>query len=62
MPEGAPQQGHYSEYISNCIPISMINPAQSNSHLKDRACDGARNQSASSLDEPAVTAMVPIIA
>ena len=62
MPEGAPQQGHYSEYISNCIPMNMINPAQSNSHLEERACAGARNQSDSSLDKPAVTAMVPITA
>ena len=52
----------YSEYISNCIPMSRIKPAQGNSHLEDPMFDGERNQSASSLDEPAVTAMVPIIA
>ena len=42
--------------------MSMIKPAQSSPHFEDRACDGERNQSDSSFDEPAVTAIVPIIA
>ena len=42
--------------------MSRIKAAQGNSHLEDPAHDGERNQSDRSFDEPAVTAMVPIIA
>ena len=62
MPGQYRDRTNYSEYISSCIPMSRINPAQSNSHLEDRADDGERSQSDSSLEEPAVTAMVPISA
>src|SRR6266850_6606297 len=51
---------NYSEYISNCIPMSSSNPAQSSTPLECRERDGELNQSDSNFDEPAVTAMAPI--
>ncbi len=42
--------------------MNRIRAAQGNSHLEGPAYDETRNQSDRSLDEPAVTAMVPIIA
>ena len=42
--------------------MSKIKQAQGNFHLEGSVFDGERKQSASSLDEPAVTAMLPIIA
>jgi hypothetical protein len=53
---------NYSEYVSNCIPMSTISQAQSHSHAGDRTCKGERNQPDSILDEPAVAATVPIMA
>ena len=42
--------------------MSRVKTAQGNSHLENPAFDGEQNQSDRSLDEPAVTAMAPIIA
>jgi len=53
---------NYSEYISSCIPMSTIKPVQSHSYAWDRTCKGEWNQSDSSLDEPAVAAIIPIMA
>ena len=62
MPESAPQQDQLLGIYQQLYPDEHDQAAQSSSHLDDRACDRVRNQSDSSLDEPAVTAMVPMIA
>ena len=54
------ERRNYSEYINSCRPMNRINPAQSNSHREDRPCDGEWNQSDRSLQEPAVTDIVPM--
>ena len=62
MTEVTSNRINYSEYSSNCIPMRQNQAAQSHSHFEDCACNGKRNQADSSLDKPAVIAMVPMSA